>query len=78
MNPIRCSSCRRTVAITDAPVALRNKIYCSEWCAEEPLVTPFEARTDMWKVMISHGMSPVYVSKQYDVPHSQVYKAVAR
>jgi len=78
VNAIRCSSCRRTVAITDGPVALRNKIYCSNWCADEIPATTFEARNDMWKAMVASGMSPVAVSKQYEVPHSQVYKAVAR
>ena len=78
MNRVRCASCRRTVAFTDASVALRNKVYCSEWCALEVPATQFEARTDQWKAMVAQGWSPVDVAQQYGVAHSQVYKAVAR
>lgn len=78
MNSVRCASCRKTVAYTDSDGVLRNKVYCSEWCYDETPVTEFEERNDQWKVMVSHGWSPVYVGKVYGVAHSQVYKTVGR
>ena len=78
MNRVRCASCRRTVAYSDGEVALRNKVYCSEWCVNEIPTTVFEARNDQWKAMVANGWSEVFVAKKYDVAHSQVYKAVAR
>ena len=78
MNRIRCASCRRTVAFTDSDGTLRNKVYCNEWCYEEPAVTQFEDRNDQWKMMVAAGLSPVYVGKAYDVAHSQVYKTIGR
>lgn len=78
MNRVRCASCRRTVAVTDSGTALRNKVYCDEWCLNEVPVTQFEARNDQWKAMHAHGWSPVYIGKAYEVAHSQVYKTVGR
>ena len=78
MNPVRCASCRRTLAVTTGEVALRNKVYCNEWCMDEPPATIFEARNDQWKAMAAAGWSKVYISQKYGVAHSQVYKAVDR
>lgn len=73
---VRCSSCRRTVAVTETQTALRNRVFCDEWCLNEPAANPMEARNDQWKAMVAHGWSPVYVAKAYHVAHSQVYKAI--
>ena len=78
MNHVRCASCRRTLAFTPATEALRNKVYCSSWCMDEPPATQYEARNDQWKALNEHGLTPVAISKIYGVPHSQVYKAIAR
>lgn len=78
MNPVRCASCRRTLAYTDGDGILRNKMYCNTWCYEEPPATPFEDRNDQWKMMAAVGWSPVYVGKIYGVAHSQVYKTIGR
>lgn len=78
MTKVRCASCHRTIAITTGDSPLRNKVYCNEWCMDEPPVAPNEARNDMWKAMVEHGVSPVKIGKLYDAPHSQVYKSVAR
>lgn len=78
MTRVRCASCRRTIAYTTSANPLRNKIFCSEWCLDEPAVAPNESRNDMWNAMVDHGVSPVKVGKLYGVPHSQVYKSVAR
>lgn len=78
MNRVRCASCRRTVAVTDAEVALRNKVFCNQWCLDEVPATQFEARNDQWKAMFAHGWSPVYIGKTYGAAHSQVYKAIGR
>lgn len=77
--PIRCASCRRTIGWTDGKVPLRNKVYCTSWCMDEPIATPTETRTDEWRVLKTVGhMSPVAISKIYDVAHSQVYSALDR
>lgn len=78
MNRVRCASCRRTLAVTEADVALRNKVYCDAWCLGESAVTQFEARNDQWKALHAHGWSPVYIGKAYGVAHSQVYKSLDR
>jgi hypothetical protein len=78
MNRVRCSSCRRTLAVTDSDGTLRNKMYCDEWCYQEPAATMYEDRNDQWKMMVAYGWSPVYVGKTYGVAHSQVYKTVGR
>jgi hypothetical protein len=78
MNPVRCSSCRKTLAYTDSDGVLRNKIYCNEWCYNEVPATPYEDRNDQWKMMVAAGWSPVYVGKVYGVAHSQVYKTIGR
>jgi hypothetical protein len=76
--PVRCAGCRKTLAWTDAEQSLRNKMYCSLWCMEEPAVTPTEDRTDQWRILVASGMSPVAVSKIYGVAHSQVYTAIKK
>jgi len=78
MFRVRCASCRKTVAVAETEVALRNKVFCSEWCAHETPVTPNEERNDQWKALVAYGVSPVYIGKMYGSPHSQVYKSVAR
>jgi hypothetical protein len=76
---VRCASCRRTIGWTDGLVALRNKVYCSSWCMDEPVATPTESRTDEWRVLNKVGhLSPVAISKVYGVAHSQVYGALGR
>lgn len=76
--PVRCASCRRTVAWTDALQSLRNKMYCSQWCMDETPATPTEDRTDQWRMLLSSGFSPVSIGKIYGVAHSQVYIALKR
>jgi len=78
MYRVRCASCRKTVAVSENEVALRNKVYCDEWCLSEMPVTLNEERNDQWKAMVAYGVSPVYIGKLYGAPHSQVYKSVAR
>jgi hypothetical protein len=78
VTAVRCASCHRTIAVAAGEQPLRNKVYCSEWCLHEPAAAPNEARNDMWRAMVEHGISPVKIGKVYNVPHSQVYKSVAR
>lgn len=79
MSRVRCASCKRTLAISAADIPLRTKVYCDEWCLDEPPASPTEARTDEWRWLTTlYGLSPVRVSKDYGVAHSQVYKAIAR
>lgn len=76
--PVRCASCRKTIAWTDTVQSLRNKMYCSHWCLEEPQATPTEERTDQWRMLFNAGFSPVSIGKIYDVAHSQVYIALKK
>lgn len=79
MSRVRCASCKRTLAVSAADIPLRTKVYCDEWCLNEPPASPTEARTDEWRWLTTlYGLSPVRVSKDYGVAHSQVYKAIAR
>jgi len=75
---LRCAGCRRTIAWTDVEQGLRNKMYCSVWCMDEPAVAPTEERTDQWRILVSRGRSPVAIAKQYGVAHSQVYTALRK
>lgn len=76
--PVRicCSGCHRTIAWTDGMQPLRNKVYCSRWCLEEPPAPPTAERTDQWDVLYHHGYKQVAISKLYGVAHSQVYVAL--
>lgn len=76
--PVRCSGCRRTVAWTDSTQSLRNKMFCSLWCASETPATPTEDRTDQWRFLNASGISPVSIGKLYGVAHSQVYTALKK
>lgn len=75
---VRCSGCRRTIGWTSSVSPLRTAVYCTQWCAEEPPVTPMEARNDMWKALVTNGVSPVEVSRRYGVAHSLVYRTLAK
>lgn len=76
--PIRCAGCRKTIAWTDGISALRNRLYCSHWCMQEPEVYPTEERVDQWRMLYRSGMSPVAIANLYGVAHSQVYVAIGR
>lgn len=75
---IRCSSCLRQIAVSDKKTALRNSIYCDAWCFDQQRVSPMEVRNDHWKIQIALGASPVTVAREWGVPHSAVYKAIAK
>lgn len=77
-QPVRCSGCRRVIGWTSSSSPLRTAVYCSEWCANDPAVTPLEARNDEWRVLVSNGVSPVEVSRRYEVAHSLVYRTLAK
>ena len=76
--PVRCAGCRRIVAWTDSVYPMRNKLFCTHWCTEEPAANPTEERLDQWRVLNSSGMSPVKVARLYGVAHSQVYTALKK
>lgn len=78
VHKVRCASCRRALAVTASDSALRSKVFCDDWCLNEIPATQFEARNDQWKAMVTFGVSPVAVARDFGVAHSQVYKAVAR
>lgn len=76
---VRCASCRRTLAVSEADIPLRTKVYCNDWCLAEPPASPTEARTDEWRWLVAvYGVSPVKIGKDYGLAHSQVYKALKR
>ena len=76
LSPIRCASCRRVVAYSPAATALRNKVYCDRWCANEAPVTPEQERNDQWRILVAHAVSPVRVARLYGVDHARVYRVV--
>lgn len=78
MTPIRCASCARTVAVSPSITALRNAVYCNEWCYDEIPATPLEERNDQWRFLVAMGASPVAVSRTFGVAHSLVYKTINR
>jgi len=75
---VRCSSCRRRIAYAEFNKALRNAVYCSEWCYLEPAATELEVRNDEWKILVESGVSPHAVSLSYGVAHSLVYRTLKR
>lgn len=75
---VRCAGCRKIIAWTDGVGSLRNSLYCSKWCMDEPDVYPTEERVDQWRTLSRAGMSPVAISKIYGVAHSQVYVALGK
>lgn len=78
LNHVRCAGCRRTLAVTSGAGALRSKVYCNEWCMDEPAATEKQVRNDQWAVMRVRGRKQVYIAQQYQVPHSQVYKTIEK
>ena len=76
--PIRCASCRRRIAWTDALQHLRNKVYCSDWCMKELAATETSERSEQWEMLHYHGHSRVAIARLYGVAHSQVYTALDR
>lgn len=77
-QPVRCSGCRRTIGWTSSASPLRTAVYCNEWCANEPPVTPLEARNDEWRILNTSGVTPVELSRRYGVAHSLVYRTLAK
>ena len=75
---VRCSGCNRTIAWTDGLLPLRNKVFCSLWCAAEPAVTKNSPVIDQWDFLKRAGFSPVAIAKRYGVAHSQVYNCLDR
>jgi hypothetical protein len=75
---VRCASCHRAIAVTYKEFALRNSVYCDDWCYAEYPISPMQERNDMWRLLVALGESPVAVAKAYDVSHSLVYKTLAK
>lgn len=79
MNDVRCSSCGRRLAITGGASALRNRVFCGNWCARELGVTPTEVRTDCLAALHQVlGLSPLESGRPFGLAHSQVYVALDR
>lgn len=78
MHRVRCTSCRKTVAYSAKATALRNEVFCSDWCANEPVVGPQEVRNDLWRLLVANGRSPASIARQWSVAHSLVYKTLRR
>lgn len=77
-HDIRCASCRRKVAVTSSANALRNSVYCDEWCEREIPATPLEERNDQWRWQFASGWSPVAIARREGVAHSLVYRTLAK
>lgn len=75
---IRCASCRRRVAVALAATALRNSVYCDEWCVQEVPATPMEERNDRWRWLYASGWSPVAIARREGTAHSLVYRTLAK
>lgn len=75
---VRCASCRRRVAVTDKSTALRNKVYCSKWCLDEPAATEFEERNDIWRLMAANGVKPVRIARLFGADHALVYRVIGK
>ena len=75
---VRCSGCRQRIGYAEYEKSLRNAVFCSEWCMQQPAVTDQEARNDLWKALVFQGMSPHRISKLWGVAHSLVYRSVER
>lgn len=77
-HDIRCASCRRRLAITASATALRNSVFCDEWCEAEVPATPLEERNDSWRWLYASGWTPVKIARKDDVAHSLVYRTLAK
>ncbi|MHA7862063.1 hypothetical protein ACX1DX_11910 [Tessaracoccus sp. Y36] len=76
---VRCSSCRRAVAWAAKPVILRNEVFCSDWCRDEPPATTMVDRNDQWVFLTTYGgKKPLQVANLYGVAHSLVYRTLSR
>lgn len=75
---VRCASCRRAVAWSVKPAQIRNAVFCSDWCLQEPPATPMSARNDMWQALVSAGVTPARLARLYGVAHSLVYRTLDR
>ncbi len=76
---VRCASCRRAVAWSAKPAVIRNEIFCSDWCRDEPPTTTMAARNDEWVILNKlGGVTPVAISRRYGVAHSLVYRTLKR
>ena len=75
---VRCSGCRQRLGYAEYDKSLRNAVFCSEWCLNQPAITDQEARNEFWKGLAFQGMSPYRISKVYNVAHSLVYRSVGR
>lgn len=75
---VRCSSCRRGLGLSKGFRALRNRVYCDEWCLNEPPITDNEVRNDMWSVLYESGFTPVQISRLYGINHATVYRLLDR
>lgn len=78
VSPVRCGSCKRAIGLAKQKNALRNAVYCDEWCLREAPATEKSDRNEMWEALVALGWSPVAVARRYEVPHSLVYKILAR
>lgn len=76
---VRCAGCRRAVAWAAKPAVVRNEVFCTTWCRDEPPATPMAARNDQWQILnLVAGVRPLPIAQRYGVAHSLVYRTLAR
>lgn len=76
MHPVKCGYCGATVAFSDEPCVLKNKIACSSWCRGEDPVAQNERRRDTFHFMRGFlGISPYNIGKLFGgIAHATVYR----
>lgn len=70
---VRCSSCECRLGFTPAKGPLRNAVYCSALCAEEPPRVKHEIRNAEWEMLASMGIPVLEIARRYDMAHTGVY-----
>lgn len=75
---LRCSSCQRKIGVCTTDLTRRSGTYCDTWCLNEPPIRPMQDRDDQFKALVTLGMSPATIAKQYDIHRPNVYKVIGR
>lgn len=72
MNVVRCSGCTRKIGISLAENPLRNKVWCSQVCAEDAPLSQNETRDAVMVELSRAGWNDGKIADLFGVGRSRV------
>lgn len=79
VGQLRCNGCGRLAAFASNAGSIRNRIYCSEWCATQPAPSPTDERDELMRGMhLEWGMNALAIAKFWGITHANVYRILKK